>query len=68
MIQGLNPSQINFKAIGRFYDKFRKLGGQKQKIIIQELRRVEQKILNDLQNFRKTLDNPDFINLSAIEI
>lgn len=68
MIQELKPSQINFKAISRCYEKFRKLGGQRHTIIIQELRRVEQKVLNDLQNFRKTLDDPEFINLSGVEI
>ena len=69
IIEGKKPTQILFSQLEEYYKKFLKIktsdGVRKRRVIVFELRKVEQNTLNDLNRFKQDIENLTLINNSA---
>jgi hypothetical protein len=69
IIEGNKPTKIFFEELKVYYDKFLAIktadGVRKRRIITGELRKVEQKTLHELKEFRHEMDNLTFVGNSS---
>jgi hypothetical protein len=68
IIEGNKPTNILFSELQTYYDNFVNIktaeGDRKRKVIVYELKKVEQKTLGNLNQFRQDIENLIFINNS----
>ena len=68
IIEGNKPTNILFSELQTYYGKFLNIktseGVRKRRVITTELRKVEQKTLSDLNQFKQDIANLGFSNLS----
>jgi hypothetical protein len=69
IISGNKPTKILFSELQTYYDNFVNIktayGESKRKVIVYELKRLEQKILSDLNHFRHDINNLVVSNMSG---
>jgi hypothetical protein len=66
MIINAKPTQISFYELKSYYKNFLNIksadGVRKRRVIVYELKKVEQKTLGNLNQFRQDIENLSFIN------